>query len=129
MKYQFAESTTGVNEELKLCLQKCDTAAWGETADYKKCIRDIAQREAELASSSPNAGKLTVEAFFGGSDIMIAKRGQKYFETCWQAAEVNGKVDFTTSTCSDADHDSLLTDYKYGALKTVFTRIVEISKQ
>ena len=124
-KYQFAENGTGVNDELKLCLQKCVDADWGEAADYPSCIRKIASNEATLISLEPNTTKLRVEAFFGGSDIMIAKRGQEYFEQCWQSEEARGKIDFTTSTFPEANHDSVLIDYKKGALKIVFERIAE----
>ena len=126
-KYQFTESTTGANEELKLCLRKCVDADWTEAADYSGCISKIASNEAAIGDLEPNAAKVRVEAFFAGSDIMIAKRGQKYFEHCWQSDGVKGKVDFTTTTFAEADHDSVLTDQKKGALKTVFERIVELS--
>ncbi len=71
---------------------------------------------------------MSVEAFFDGSNIMIAKRGRKYFEQCWQSDGVKGKVDFTTSTFSKANHDFVLIDQKKDALKIVFERIVELSK-
>lgn len=127
-KYQFAESNTGANEELKLCLRKCDDADWGEAANYSSCIRKIAVNEAALDSHDPNAAKLNVEAFFGGSDIMIAKCGQKSFEQCWQRDGVSGKVNFATSTFPEANHDSVLVDQKKGALKIVFERIVQMGK-
>ncbi|KAK9236843.1 hypothetical protein V1525DRAFT_389108 [Lipomyces kononenkoae] len=53
-KYQFAESTTGANDEVKLCLRKCDDADWGEAADYSNCIRKIAVKEAALGSRELN---------------------------------------------------------------------------
>ena len=127
-KYQFAENITGANEELKLCLRKCDDADWGEAAIYSGCIRKIAVSEAALDDGESSPAKLRVEAFFAGSDIMIAKRGQEYFEQCWQSDEVRGMVDFTTSTFPEADHDSLLVDQRKGALKVVFERVVELSK-
>ena len=129
-KWQFAESNEGGNEEAKLCLQKCDDAAWAEAADYSGCIRKIADNEASLRASErePGAAKLRVDAFFAGSDIMIAKRGQTYFEQCWQSDEVSGKVDFTTSTYPEANHDSVLIDYKKGALKDVFERIAQLGR-
>ncbi|TKA67243.1 hypothetical protein B0A49_12378 [Cryomyces minteri] len=127
-KYQFAESTAGANEEAKLCLRKCDDADWGEAADYSSCIRKIAVNEAALGSRKPNAVKVSVEAFFGGSDIMIVKRGQKYFKQCWQSDEVKGKVDFATRTFPEANHDSVHFDQKKGALRTVFERIVQLGK-
>lgn len=127
-KYQFEENVTGLNEETKFCLRRCDDADWGEISDYSACIRRIAFNEAVLCDHEPRAAKLNVEAFFAGSDIMIGKRGQEYFEQCWQSDEVKTKVDFTTSTFPEANHDSLFNDQKKGALKIVFQRIVELSK-
>ena len=127
-KYQFTESTAGANEELKLCLRKCDDVDWADAADYSGCISKIAAKEAALGDLEPNSAKIRVEACFAGSDIMIAKRGQKYFEQCWQSDGVKGKLDFTTTTFPEADHDSVLVDQKKGALKFVFERIVELSK-
>ena len=128
MKYLLAEGIAGANEEAKLCLRKCDDADWGEAADYSDCISKIAVNETAVGSRERNATKLNVDAFFGGSDIMIAKRGQMYFEQCWQNDRVKKKIDFTTSTFSEADHDSILLDQKKGALKIVFEKIVRRSK-
>lgn len=114
-----------MNEEVKLCLRKCDDADWGEAADYLDCMRKIAVNE---AAREPNEVKLSVQAFFGGSDIMIGRRGQEYFEGCWRSDGVKGKIDFTTSTFPEANHDSVLIDQKKGALKIVFERIVELNK-
>ncbi|KAK6379877.1 hypothetical protein LTS17_005951 [Exophiala oligosperma] len=129
-KWQFAEPNEGGNEEAKLCLQKCDDAAWVEAADYSGCIRKIADNEGALSGSKNALGvaKLKVDSFFAGSDMMIAKRGQAYFEQCWQGDEVSGKVDFVTSTYPEANHDSLLVDYKKGALKDVFERVARLSR-
>ena len=123
-KYQRAESFTGANEEAKLCLRKCEDAAWGEAADYSKCIHKIAVNEATFNKNhEPNATKLSVDAFFGGTDIMIAKRGQKYFEQCWQRDEIKSKIDFTSRTCPKVNHNYVLFDFENGALKHVFNKI------
>jgi hypothetical protein len=127
-KYQFAENITGVNQEVKFCLRKCDDADWGEAADYPSCIREIAVHEAALGNREPDAAKLCVDAFFGGSDVMIATRGQEYFEQCWQSDEVKEKVDFTTSTFPEANHDTLLSDQKKGPLRIVFEKIAGLGK-
>lgn len=127
-KYLFAEGIAGANEEAKLCLRKCDDADWGEAADYSDCINKIAVNESAFDGRERNAAKLNVDAFFGGSDVVIAKRGQIYFEQCWQSDRVKEKVDFTTSTLSETNHDSLLVDQEKGALKIVFEKIVQRSK-
>jgi hypothetical protein len=127
-KYKFAESMTGANEEVKIVLRKCEDAGWGEATDYSSCIRTIADNETALGTREPIAAKVSVEAFFASSDIMIGKRGQQYFEQCWQSDGVAAKVDFATRTFPEADHDSLLVDHKKGALKVVFERIAQLCK-
>ncbi|KAF2147799.1 hypothetical protein K461DRAFT_248700, partial [Myriangium duriaei CBS 260.36] len=123
IKFQFAESNMGGNEEAKLCLCKCDDADWGDAADYSGCIRKIAANEAARSGGRP---KLRIEAFFAASDVMTARRGQEFIEQCWQNDEVKGKVDFATTTLPDTNHDSVLIDYEKGALRTVFERIAEL---
>lgn len=118
-----------MNEELKLVLRKCEDGDWGDATSYSGCVRRIADNEVRFSRRlEPNAAKLSVEGFFAGSDIMIAKRGQEYFEQCWQSDGVRDKVDFSTLTCPEADHDSLLIDQKKGALKIVFERIVRLGR-
>lgn len=121
---------TGANEEAKLCLRKCDDADWGEAVDYPKCIHKIAVNETspDGGSHETNAAKLSVDAFFSGADNMIAKRGQRYFEQCWQSDEVKKTIDFTTRTFPKASHNSILNDVKKGALKVVFEKIAKLGK-
>jgi hypothetical protein len=126
MKYRFAEYTNGVNDEVKLCLRKCEDADWGEAQGYAACIRLIAQNERTLQQQNPGRAKLKVEAFFSGSDIMIGKRGQEYFEQCWQQDEFKEILDFATKTYPKANHDSVIMDYKNGALRDVFENVARL---
>ena len=64
-----------------------------------------------------------VLAFFAASDLMIGKGGQEYFEKCWRQEGMAGKVDFESQICEGTDHDSVLVDFRLGALKKVFARI------
>lgn len=123
MEYKFAEDTNGVNDEAKLCLRKCEDADWGEAQDYAACIRTIAQKERTLQQQNPGRAKLKVDAFFSGSDIMIGKRGQEYFEQCWQQDEFKEGLNFATKTYPKANHDSVIMDYKNGALRDVFEQV------
>ena len=127
-KFQFAEDTTAANEEAKLCLRKFDGEAWGDAADYSDCIRRIAEAEQELCSRESDTNKLRVEGFFAGSDIMSGKRGQVYFEECWERGEVAGVIGWGSRTYDKADHDSVLVDYKKGTLRDVMQRIAELGK-
>ncbi|KAF1355375.1 hypothetical protein BDV97DRAFT_395740 [Delphinella strobiligena] len=56
-KFQFAENTTGVNEELKLVLRRCDDADWGGAIEYPSCVRKIADNETEFVIREPNAAR------------------------------------------------------------------------
>ena len=126
MKFRFAEDTTGVNDEAKLCLRKCEDADWGEGQDYVACIRSIAQNERMLQQQDPGGAKLKVEAFFSGSDIMIGKRGQEYFEQCWRQDVCKESLEFATKTYPDTNHDSVIMDYKKGALRDVFEKVARL---
>nr|OQO05205.1 hypothetical protein B0A51_17430 [Rachicladosporium sp. CCFEE 5018] len=123
MKYMSAESIVGANEEAKLCLRKCEDADWGDAADYAACITKIGEREGELQDQP----KLRIDGFFAGSDVMIGKQGQEFFERCWRSDEVARHVDFESRTYEKADHDSLILNYKKGALRDVFKRVAELS--
>jgi hypothetical protein len=126
MKHRFAEDITGVNDEAKLCLRKCDDADWGEARDYAACIRSIAQNERTLQQQNSGGAKLKVEAFFSDSDIMIGKRGQEYFEQCWQQDVCKESLDFATKTYPNTTHDSVVVDYKKGALRDVFEKVARL---
>lgn len=131
-KYSLAESLKGANEEAKLCLRKCDEADWGEATYYSKCISKIALNEATLSSNTHNglnAAKLSVDAFFGSKDVMIGKRGQEYFEDCWQTDEVATNINFMSWLCPNANHDDVLIDHKKGAMKIVFKKISQLHKR
>ena len=128
LKYRFAEDIQGANEEAKLCLRKCEDGAWGEAWDYAACIRSIAQNERALQEQNPGRANLRVEGLFSGSDIMIGKGGREYFEKCWQHDDVKNSVEFMTKTYPKANHDSLLIDYKKGALRDVFEKVAMATK-
>jgi hypothetical protein len=115
VKSLLAEDTTAGNEEAKLCLMKGGKADWGVLADYEACVRSIADYEGDGV-----AAKLRVEAAFAASDLLIGKGGQEYFE---KQEGVAGKVDFQSRTCEGTDHDSVLVDFRRGALNNVFRTI------
>lgn len=122
VKFHLAEDTTAGNEEAKLCLMKGGSASWGVLADYEACVRSIAE-EGGSQSGDGQTGSLRVDAFFAASDLMIGKGGQEYFEKCWRQEGMAGKVDFESQICEGTDHDSVLVDFRLGALKKVFGKI------
>ena len=122
VKFHLAEDTTAGNEEAKLCLMKGGSASWGVLADYEACVRSIAD-EGGSESGDGQIGKLRVDSYFAASDLMIGKGGQEYFEKCWRQEGMAGKVDFDSQVCEGTDHDSVLVDFRLGALKKVFGKI------
>jgi hypothetical protein len=122
VKFLLAEDTTAGNEEAKLCLKKGGPTDWGVLADYEGCIRSIVDDQS-ARSDDGEAVKLRIDAAFAASDLMIGKGGQEYFEKCWRQEGMAGKVDFASRTCEGTDHDSVLVDFRRGALKNVFRGI------
>lgn len=127
VKYKFAEDTSGINDEARLCLQKCADGDWGEAHDYADCIKSILRNEHTLTQQHPERPKLKVAAYFSGSDVMIGKRGEEYFKQCWQQSNWQEMIDFSTQTFPKANHDTVLIDYKKGALPDVFARVANSS--
>lgn len=113
MKYQFAESVRGGDEDAKLCLGKGKKEDWGVAADYRGCIADIAGK----------VEGLEVAAYFAESDRMIGEKGREFFEECWREKE---GVKFTAEVCEGMDHDSVLGNFEYGGLWSVFERVAEL---
>jgi hypothetical protein len=118
VKSLLAEDTTAGNEEAKLCLMKGGKADWGVLADYEACVRSIADYEGDGV-----AAKLRIDAAFAASDLLIGKGGQEYFEKCWRQDGMADGVDFQSRTFDGTDHDSVLVDFRRGALKDVFSTI------
>lgn len=122
VKFHLAEDTTAGNEEAKLCLMKGGSASWGVLADYEACVRSIADAGG-ASSADGQTARLRVDTFFAASDVMIGKGGQEYFEKCWRQEGMAAKVDFDSEICEATDHDTVLVDFRLGALKKVFGRI------
>lgn len=89
------------------------------------CVGRIA--EGEAAAMRDGRNRLKIEAWFAGSDVMIGKGGREFFERCWEGEGVRGVVDFSSEVCPEADHDSVLVDFKKGALERVFRRAAELA--
>jgi hypothetical protein len=124
-KCQSLENITGANEEIKLCLRKCEDGDWGEAADYSTCIKKLLANEKRLGTEDVGS-KLTVNAFFAESDIMIGKKGQRYFVDCWEHDGVRGNFAFEYEIFKDTNHDSVLVDWRKGGLKKVFEQIGDL---
>ncbi|KAJ5156800.1 hypothetical protein N7492_009603 [Penicillium capsulatum] len=102
----FQESTVGSNSEALQCLRK-EANTWGKCEDYQVFVRDFRQLERDREGSA-----LMVHAYFAESDSMIGKKGQQYFEECWQGTDDDDNLDsvnFISTTVPGTDHDTLAT--------------------
>lgn len=125
VKFAQAEETTAPNEEAKLCLRKGGEGDWGAVADYRACVRAIAEGERGGAAAAAGKARLRVLGCFAASDAMIGKGGQGYFEECWRQEDVAGCVDFETRTYEGTNHDSVLVDSRRGGMRDCLLKAAE----
>lgn len=108
----FGEETIGANSEALQCLKKGPPGSWGACDNHNAFVEGLASREKADIESPGSEGrrKLTVKAFFGETDALIGKAGQKYVEECWKGtAEQNfqNAFDFEATTLVGTDHDTV----------------------
>lgn len=103
-KYAFAENTMGVNDEARLCLKSVAGTTWGACEDYPECVRALAEtweRRFEEGGS-----KLRVDIFLPEEDLMVGKKGMKYFEECWGEERIGKGIQVETVRWEGTDHET-----------------------
>lgn len=105
----YTENTTGVNEEIRLCLKKGGDATWGECEDFRLFVKKLADQERQ--SSAREEARLKINIYFGENDSMIEDKGRRYMQTCWNGTdgEYADAFDFGSKIVKDSDHNNLLT--------------------
>ncbi|USW47684.1 Putative alpha/Beta hydrolase [Septoria linicola] len=121
-KYAWAEGMTGANDEARLCLAG-GKGLWGSCEDFGEYIELLSAQERASQSEQGTNSKLKVQVFFAGSDNMIGKEGQAYFESCWQQQCVDGVIDYTSTQLVDRSHETIVMDYEKGGIVRVFQHI------
>ncbi|GAB7358380.1 hypothetical protein MBLNU230_g2450t1 [Neophaeotheca triangularis] len=127
-KVWMAEDSSAANDEVLLCLKKGEGPVWGVCEDYGRFVVDFCEKEAgrrgtgvgRESDGGDDGGRLRLRTFYAESDVMIGSEGQKYFDECWRQACVEGVVDFAAKELPKTDHESVLVDFKKGALREVF---------
>jgi len=121
----FEEDVTAGNEEAKLCLKKAGSGLWGTCEDYMEYVKLVNGREQQRLKSEPETDsartKLQLQVYFAESDALVGKAGQEYFDKCWQ--QDDRYVQFETHELPGTDHDTILLDYKKGALRPIFEQV------
>jgi hypothetical protein len=119
-RFMYMEDTTGINDEVLLCLRRCQSGAWGACDNLAKFVDRLVQVE----KKNTDEQKLRVRAYFAEDDIMIGRKGQQYFEECWNEERLEGQVDFEAVTVEGAAHDSIFNPSK-GVWERIFKQARE----
>lgn len=123
-KYMFAESMTGGNDEARLCLKSNGEGLMGVCENYERYVTVLSEQEEKRRGRRGHAATLLkVSIHFAGSDIMIGKGGKDYFEKCWTQAGVEEAIDVSSTEYAGTNHDSVLVDFKRGALRGIFETV------
>ncbi|KAG9229717.1 Alpha/Beta hydrolase protein [Amylocarpus encephaloides] len=107
MKYAFAETNTGANEEARLCLKSvAGSCSWHACEDYPTMVANLAKSWDEKVAKGENG--LKVRAFFAAGDMMIGVKGKKYWGECWKAENIGKGIEVELVGTEGTDHDSFV---------------------
>ncbi|MCJ1394306.1 hypothetical protein MMC18_007184 [Xylographa bjoerkii] len=107
------ENMSGGADEAFLCLKRGDKYTWGLFADTDDAVSMVVDQELRLAAvaNSSEGGlrqeKLRIEVFFAESDIMIGKKGQEWFNWCWQSQDITNVISYTSETVPESSHETI----------------------
>lgn len=151
MRCVFSESIRGSNHEVLLCLQKDIAGSWGPCDNYDSYADALeaklqeyyqhAEREedrstrasAAIAGSNASATQhqFVLKVFWAERDILIGKKGEEYFDDCFQRFTRDGQssngerqscLSYESEVVPDTDHDTLCLP-QYGALSKILDDI------
>ncbi|KAL2398848.1 hypothetical protein ABEF93_005649 [Exophiala dermatitidis] len=140
----FSESTRGCNHEALLCLRKDVAGSWGPCDNYESYAEALEARLQEYyrcaeseegyssrfsAESSPETTqhRFALKVFWAETDRMIGKKGEEYFDRCFQRFAGDGQtsngerescISYESEVIPDTDHDTLCLP-QYGAISTI----------
>lgn len=119
-KYSFEESTTGANDEARLCLRSMPGTGWDACDDYEECVTNLAGVWAKkVEEGSP---KLKVSIILPTEDMMIGEKGMKYFESCWAKERCGNGIEVEVTVLEGTDHDSTVSPSE-GAVGRMFAEV------
>lgn len=147
MQRVLGESIRGSNHEALLCLQKEIAGSWGPCDDYESYADlletklhdyylDGERAEGVLTGASPSTvasnrlaaqRRCVLKVFWAERDKMIGKKGEEYFNKCFQRLDPDGPssngehdrcLSYESERVLDTDHDTLCLP-QYGALSKI----------
>lgn len=126
-EYCFAEEPKGVSEEALLCAKKAGPDSWGVCENYADFVQSVTANEERRITKEPGAVQLKVRLCFAETDIMIGDGGRDYFVQVWSQAGVSDVIDVRNTSYPGTNHDSVLADFKKGALPDILKEIGNLS--
>lgn len=127
-KYMFAESMAGGNDEARLCLKSNGEGLVGVCENYERYVEVLRDQEKNRMGQDGEP-KLKVSLHFAESDALIGKGGKEYFEKCWKQEGVGEVIEVRSTEHAGTNHESVLVDFKMGALKSVFEAVATAHQQ
>jgi hypothetical protein len=126
-KCMFTEQVDGASQDGLLCLKKGKNL-WGEWENYDNGVSLLAKNEAKRVASLKDAGKdnqekLLVHVMFAENDSFTGKKGQEFFESCWNEKRRGEHINFEATVFPDTSHNSVC-DPDKGCFDVFFKEIV-----
>jgi hypothetical protein len=118
--WAFAEDTSGGNDEARMCLRSTAGTEWGACEDYEACIKLLAGMWEERVKEG---GKpLMVNIVLPEEDILVGKKGMRYFEECWGKERCGSAIEVEVQRVDGANHDSTI-GMMTGEMGKLFARV------
>lgn len=121
--FLFAEGVEGAGQDAQLCLRKPRSIPWCHPSkhwnDFDDAVRQLCNIIREESTSNEVRRAWRIEAFHAESDSMVGKKGQAWFNGCWEGDgaanfELSGALDYSSRIVNRSDHDFIL-DPMFGA--------------
>jgi hypothetical protein len=117
-KFAFAENTTGLNDEARLCLKSVGGISWDACDNYEEYVRTLAEFWDKRIEDGSKP--LRVDIFLPEEDVMVGEKGMKYFEECWKEESRGNGIKVECVRWKGTDHDST-TSPPGGAIGSMFS--------
>ncbi|KAJ4993327.1 hypothetical protein SVAN01_01302 [Stagonosporopsis vannaccii] len=121
--FLFAEGVDGAGQDAQLCLRKPRSIPWCTPPKHWNDLDDAVHQLENIISEESirhEGGRVWhIDAFHAETDSMVGKKGQAWFNGCWNRDEAanlgpSGAVDYRSQTVKRSDHDFIL-DPIFGA--------------
>ena len=131
--FLFAEGVDGAGQDTQLCLRKPRSVPWCTSSRPWDDVDDAVRQLRHIVSTddADNAEQRVwlINTFHAESDSMVGKKGQVWFDSCWESDESASSsshyvMEYGSEVVRGSDHDFLL-DPAFGASEAWLKRVGE----